>query len=167
MATIYERKPCLLPRSPCRTWSSIFYFKFISAPELPCSRIYFFRIRIQLKFSDPSDRIRIHNTATRYIVTRINDRKPCFLPRSTCRTWSSILAVPVACFLTKVCVFTSSTWSSWVIPTSRIPCTHTQGRTFQKLFQNQCYEAETIEQRTGSDLLWSSGSDPWPKKIKN
>ena len=43
------------------------------------------------------------------------------LPLSTCRTWSSILAVPVACFLIKVCVFINSTWSSCVIPTSKIP----------------------------------------------
>ncbi len=41
MSPINERKPCLLPRSTCRTWSSIFYFKFISAPELPWSSILF------------------------------------------------------------------------------------------------------------------------------
>ena len=39
----------------------------------------------------------------------------------TCSTWSSILALPVACFLVKQCVFTNSTRSSLVMPTSRMP----------------------------------------------
>ena len=39
----------------------------------------------------------------------------------TCSTCSSILALPVACFLVKQCVFTNSTRSSLVMPTSRMP----------------------------------------------
>ena len=60
-------------------------------------------------------------------------------PRSTCKTWSSILAVPVACLRTKVWVLMSSTWSSWVIPTSRIPCSKKYMSNNQCNRNNKCY----------------------------